>query len=167
MVFLLFFSRKKMEMRLSKNFTLAELTATSHGKLQDAPSLEVIQNLQHLCIHVLQPLRDAIGRPVYITSGYRSAKLNARVGGVKNSYHLRGLAADIHVDNEEHAKALFEILKKNQYVDSVLREPTPNPASVANGGFAPLCGAAATPVAALKPQPPKKRGVRSRIVRGL
>ena len=108
--------------RLSPNFTLAELTATSHKKLQDAPSLEVIQNLQHLCIHVLQPLRDAIGRPVYITSGYRSAKLNAKVGGVKNSYHLRGLAADIHVDNEEHAKVLFEILKKNQYVDSVLRE---------------------------------------------
>ena len=111
-----------MNMKLSKNFSLAEMVAPSHKKLQDAPSMEVIQNLQHLCIHVLQPLRDAIGRPVYITSGYRSAKLNARVGGVPNSYHLRGLAADIHVDNEEHAKVLFEILKKNQYVDSVLRE---------------------------------------------
>ena len=111
-----------MEMRLSKNFTLAELTATSHGKLQDTPSLEVIQNLQHLCIHVLQPLRDAIGRPVYVTSGYRSAKLNARVGGVPNSYHQRGLAADIHVDNEEHAKVLFDILKQNKYVDMVLME---------------------------------------------
>ena len=84
--------------------------------------MEVIQNLQHLCIHVLQPLRDAIGRPVYITSGYRSAKLNARVGGVPNSYHLRGLAADIHVDNEEHAKAIFDILKKNPYVHRVIIE---------------------------------------------
>ena len=109
-------------MRLSKNFTLAELTATSHRKLQDTPSLEVIRNMQYLCIHVLQPLRDAIGRPVYITSGYRSAKLNARVGGVKNSYHLRGLAADIHVDNEEHAKVIFEILKKNPFVHRVLIE---------------------------------------------
>ena len=108
--------------KLSPNFTLAEMVATSYGKLQDAPSMEVIQNLQHLCIHVLQPLRDAIGRPVYITSGYRSAKLNARVGGVKNSYHLRGLAADIHVDNEEHAKALFDILKRNTYVGKVLIE---------------------------------------------
>ena len=60
-----------MEMRLSRNFTLEELTATSHSKLQDTPTLVVIQNLQKLCIHVLQPLRDAIGRPVYITSGYR------------------------------------------------------------------------------------------------
>ena len=111
-----------MNMKLSKNFSLAEMVATSHKKLQDAPSVDVIQNLQHLCIHVLQPLRDAIGRPVYITSGYRSAKLNARVGGVPNSYHLRGLAADIHVDNEEHAKVLFEILKKNPYVHRVLIE---------------------------------------------
>ncbi|MBR5697563.1 MAG: hypothetical protein IKX44_02930 [Prevotella sp.] len=43
-------------MKLSKNFTLEELTATSHRKLQDAPSMEVIRNLQNLCIHVLQPL---------------------------------------------------------------------------------------------------------------
>ena len=111
-----------MTIRLSPNFTLAEMVATSHKKLQDAPSMEVIQNLQHLCIHVLQPLRDAIGRPVYITSGYRSAKLNAKVGGVPNSYHLRGLAADIHVDNEEHAKVLFEILKKNPFVHRVIIE---------------------------------------------
>lgn len=109
-------------MKLTRNFTLAEMVATSYGKLQDTPSMEVIKNLQYLCIHVLQPLRDAIGRPVYITSGYRSAKLNARVGGVKNSYHLRGLAADIHVDNEEHAKVLFDILKLNPYVHRVIIE---------------------------------------------
>ena len=149
-----------MTIRLSPNFTLAEMVATSHKKLQDAPSLEVIQNLQHLCIHVLQPLRDAIGRPVYVTSGYRSAKLNARVGGVKNSYHLRGLAADIHVDNEEHAKVLFDILKQNKYVDMVLMEAPPRPALRREWGFAPLCGAAATPVAALKtPVAPEGREV--------
>ena len=122
-----------MKMKLSRNFTLAEMVATSHRKLQDTPTLDVIQNLQKLCVHVLQPLRDAIGRPVYITSGYRSAKLNARVGGVKNSYHLRGLAADIHVDNEEHAKVIFEILKKNPYVGKVLKEPTPNPSLKGRG----------------------------------
>lgn len=69
-------------MRLSKNFTLEELMATSHGKLQDMPTGEVILNLTFLCARVLQPLRDAIGRPVYINSGYRSKRLNARVGGV-------------------------------------------------------------------------------------
>ena len=111
-----------MVMKLSKNFTLQELMATSHGKLQDMPTGEVILNLTFLCARVLQPLRDAIGRPVYINSGYRSKSLNARVGGVPNSYHLRGLAADIHVDNDEHAKVLFDILKQNKWVDLVLKE---------------------------------------------
>ena len=96
--------------------------ATSHRKLQDTPTLDVVQNLQKLCVLVLQPLRDALGAPVYINSGYRSKRLNARVGGVPNSRHLRGLAADIHVDNDEHAKVLFDILKQNKYVDLVLKE---------------------------------------------
>ena len=117
-------------MKLSRNFTLEEMVATSHRRLQDAPSLEVIRNLQYLCIHVLQPLRDTIGAPVYINSGYRSKKLNAKVGGVPNSYHLRGLAADIHVDNEEHARVLFDILKQNKYVDMVLMEAPPRPSPV-------------------------------------
>ena len=109
-------------MKLSKNFTLEEMVATSHGKLQDTPTLAAQQNLQKLCVLVLQPLRDAIGRPVYINSGYRSKRLNARVGGVPNSYHLRGLAADIHVDNDEHAKVLFDILRQNKWVDMLIME---------------------------------------------
>lgn len=118
--------------RLSKNFTLEEMVATSHGKLQDTPSGEVIRNLTFLCERVLQPLRDAVGRPVYVNSGYRSRRLNARVGGVPNSYHLRGLAADIHVDNEEHAKVLFDILKQNKWVDLVMREPSTRSSSAAS-----------------------------------
>ena len=90
--------------RLSKNFTLEEMVATSHKGLQDTPTLAVVQNLQKLCVLVLQPLRDAIGRPVYINSGYRSKRLNARVGGVPNSRHLQGRAADIHCDNLDYAK---------------------------------------------------------------
>ena len=97
-------------MKLSKNFTLEEMVATSHKGLQDTPTLEVVQNLQKLCVLVLQPLRDAIGRPVYINSGYRSKRLNARVGGVPNS--------------------------RNPNVDKVLLErkrPTPNPSREGGG----------------------------------
>ncbi len=149
-----------MTMRLSRNFSLAELVATSHPRLQDTPTLAVVQNLQKLCVLVLQPLRDAIGRPVYINSGYRSKRLNARVGGVLNSRHLQGKAADIHCDNLDYAKVIFDILRQNKYVDKVLIErkrPTPN-SSVANGGFAPLRGAAATPVAALKTPVASRKG---------
>ena len=139
-------------MKLSKNFTLEEMVATSHKRLQDTPTLDVVQNLQKLCVLVLQPLRDTLGAPVYINSGYRSKRLNARVGGVPNSRHLQGRAADIHCDNLDYAKVIFDILKQNKWVDKVIierRRPTPN-SSVANEGFAPLGGAAATPVAALK-----------------
>ncbi len=110
------------KMRLSKNFTLEEMVATSHKGLQDTPTLDVIQNLQRLCVLVLQPLRDAIGRPVYINSGYRSERLNARVGGVPNSRHLQGRAADIHCDNLDYAKVLFDILKQNPNVDKAIIE---------------------------------------------
>ena len=89
--------------------------------------MEVIQNLQHLCIHVLQPLRDTVGAPVYINSGYRSKRLNARVGGVPNSYHLLGKAADIHCDNLAYAKVIFDILKQNPNVGKVLIEASPGP----------------------------------------
>ena len=51
-------------MKLSKNFTLEEMVATSHKRLQDTPTLDVVQNLQKLCVLVLQPLRDTLGAPV-------------------------------------------------------------------------------------------------------
>ncbi len=111
-----------MTMKLSRNFTLAEMVVTSHKRLQDTPTLEVVQNLQKLCVLVLQPLRDSLGAPVYINSGYRSKRLNARVGGVLNSRHLQGKAADIHCDNLDYAKVLFDILKQNPNVDKVLIE---------------------------------------------
>ena len=123
-------------MRLSKNFTLEEMVATSHRRLQDTPALEVVQNLQKLCVLVLQPLRDTIGAPVYINSGYRSKRLNARVGGVPNSRHLQGRAADIHCDNLDYAKVIFDILRQNKYVDKVIiekRRPTPNPSRKGGG----------------------------------
>ena len=103
-------------MKLSPNFTLEELTRTSYPRLQDVPTELQVMNMVYLCAAVLQPLRDELGRPVSITSGYRSARLNAHVGGVPNSAHLNGLAADIHVDR----------LKALPAVDSVLFEHAKN-----------------------------------------
>ena len=97
-------------MKLSPNFTLEELTRTSYPRLQDVPTELQVMNMVYLCAAVLQPLRDELGRPVSITSGYRSARLNAHVGGVPNSAHLNGLAAELKalpaVDSVlfEHAK---------------------------------------------------------------
>ena len=87
-------------MRLSANFTLAELTvseiAARHG-LDNTPPPEVIENLK-LLAQSLQTLRSFFGNnAIIVTSGYRSPEVNQKVGGSKNSDHLRGLAADFIV----------------------------------------------------------------------
>lgn len=109
-------------MKLSPNFTLEELTRTSYPRLQDTPPVEVVCSLVFLCAVALQPLRDFLGEPVSISSGYRSAALNSKVGGVSGSFHRRGLAADIVVCSEDDARRKFEFLRQLPYVDSVLFE---------------------------------------------
>lgn len=108
--------------KITSNFTLEELVATSYKSLQDKPTAQTIINLTCLCCYILQPLRDSIQTPVTVTSGYRSVKLNRYVGGVADSKHLQGLAADLHINSKEHAKKIFDILKKNEHVDVCLFE---------------------------------------------
>lgn len=86
-------------MRLSQNFTLAELiasqTATRRG-LDNSPSSEHVENLRLLTENVLQRVRNNFG-PTVVTSGYRSPDLNRAVGGSTNSQHSNGQAADFKV----------------------------------------------------------------------
>ena len=86
-------------MRLSEHFTLGELTrsatADRHGLTNHPVEEAHLINLRALCMRVLQPLRDHVGRPVTVTSGYRSPSVNALVGGVADSQHTMGQAADI------------------------------------------------------------------------
>lgn len=79
-------------MNLTKNFTKAEFESKDGSPMP----LDVLQNIQVLA-EQLQVLRDEIGKPISITSGYRSPNHNARIGGAKHSYHVRGMAADIQV----------------------------------------------------------------------
>lgn len=84
-------------MRLSANFTLAELTvsqtAARHG-FDNTPPPEVVANLKRLA-GTLQQVRSLLGnKPILVSSAYRSQKVNALVGGSRNSDHMRGLAAD-------------------------------------------------------------------------
>lgn len=85
-------------MQLSENFSLAEMcfsqTATRAG-INNRPDGMVTARLRALCENVLQPLRDAVGAPIRVTSGYRSPVLNARIGGSATSQHRLGEAADI------------------------------------------------------------------------
>lgn len=83
---------------------------------------EVVENLRALCTEVLEPLRKRVGR-VIVTSGYRCQELNRAVGGVWNSQHLKGEAADIFVPDTATAMRYGHILERHSAVQQLLLEP--------------------------------------------
>ncbi|MGN1228114.1 MAG: D-Ala-D-Ala carboxypeptidase family metallohydrolase [Prevotella sp.] len=117
-------------MRLSKNFTYEELIHSNVAErkgLKNRPKTKeeekkVIENLRALCIEVLQPLRDYLGKSVVISSGYRCTEVNKAVGGVKGSQHLKGEAADIHVENTEHLLKIMHYIMDETDFDQLIWE---------------------------------------------
>jgi len=91
-----------MATQITKNFTIEELchsnTAVARG-IKNIPDEVQTENLKTLAINLLQPLRDIWGKPMAVNSGFRSEETNKAVGGVSNSQHKEGKAADIRVDN--------------------------------------------------------------------
>jgi hypothetical protein len=105
-------------MKLSANFSLAELTKTNVRQFDNTPSMQVIDNLQVLVDSVLQPIRNKFG-PVTVTSGYRSPEVNKAIGGSATSDHCFGFAADFEVagvDNKELARWVADNLKFKQLI---------------------------------------------------
>lgn len=106
-------------------FSLEEFTRSSTAqrlKIDNSPSDEVVRNIQYGVQMVLDPLRRIIRTPIIITSGFRCSTLNKAVGGVANSWHTKGNAADLRINNEEEAKAIFQALKTLPSVDTILFE---------------------------------------------
>ena len=96
-------------MELSNNFTLHEVsksqTATRKG-IDNEPGTVEIENLIHLAKTILQPVREHFGKPVMISSGYRSPALCEAIGSSAKSQHAKGEAADFEIngiDNKELA----------------------------------------------------------------
>lgn len=82
----------------SKYFKLEELLQSDTAlaaSIENLPSWSDVENLKKLAVLVLDPIRQAWGQPLKVTSGYRSPQLNAAVGGVPTSGHLEGCAADL------------------------------------------------------------------------
>lgn len=84
---------------ISENFSFSEFERSDTAKKRDIINVistaKVRDSIQALVINVLQPLRTAVGIPMPINSGYRCPELNAAVGGVPTSQHMKGEAADI------------------------------------------------------------------------
>ena len=83
-----------------KYFELTELLKSDTAltkRIDNSPTWEVVQNLDELVTEILDPLREAYGRAIKVSSGYRCKKLNAAVQGAATSVHQKGYAADLQV----------------------------------------------------------------------
>lgn len=114
-------------MNLSKNLTLFEMIRSDMAKrkgVSNQPTPEHIENMKVLAEKIFQPIREHFGVPIYITSGYRSAALNKKIGGSRNSQHLTGEAMDIDMDGHPHVSnvQVFNWIRANLIFDQLIWE---------------------------------------------
>ena len=108
------------------HFSIEEMYASDTAKrlgINNKPSLQQTINLVYLCAYVLEPLRVAMGMPIKISSGFRCQELNKKVGGVYNSQHLKGQAADIDIQGDmAFGKKIFEYIRDHLPFDQLIWE---------------------------------------------
>ena len=110
-------------MKLSKNFTLSELTKSQTAvrkNIKNEPSTAHVENLIHLAETVLQPIRDHFGKPVVISSGYRSPELCEAIGSSSKSQHARGEAADFEIMGVDNMQLAMWINKNTDFDQLIL-----------------------------------------------
>lgn len=111
--------------KLSKYFSFTEMTrseAAARKGFDNTPPPEAIANLTALCVNVLDPLREAIGRPVRVNSGFRGIQANRAVGGSSSSQHTKGEAADVEVDGFDNKKLAQAIVDLKLRFDQLILE---------------------------------------------
>ena len=111
--------------RLSPHFKLSEFTKSITAErlgISNKPDYEQVLAMRQLCREVLEPLRQYYGKPIRITSGFRCPELNEAVGGVGNSQHQYGEAADLSVPSEQVARQWFQWIVRNTDFDQLLFE---------------------------------------------
>lgn len=97
-------------------FTIKEMTKSRTAELyyiDNTPTKAIIENLKKV-MYILDMVRVHMEKPILINSGYRCEKLNEIVGGVQESMHTKGLAADFRTRKKEDINIMFEFLKENQ-----------------------------------------------------
>ena len=107
---------------MTPHFTLAELTHTDHRTLDNTPDPAALANLQRLAVF-LELVKDRLGgRAVMITSGYRSAAVNASCGSRKSSQHRVGCAADVRVPGMTPNDVVRAVMASGLAYDQIIRE---------------------------------------------
>ena len=118
-----------MNVPVTMHFTMEEMYASATAKrlgIDNKPSVQKMINLVYLCAYVLEPLRVAMNEPIKIGSGYRCEALNKAVGGVYNSQHMKGQAADLCIDGDlKKGRRWFEYIKNHLPFDQLIWEKNP------------------------------------------
>jgi hypothetical protein len=113
-------------MQLSENLSLAEVIRSETAKrkgVSNMPTPEHIENFKKLAENIFQPIRKHFGKPIHISSGYRSDALNKAIGGSKTSQHCKGEAIDIDMDGTSITNAqVFNFIKDNLNFDQMIWE---------------------------------------------
>ena len=122
-----------MNTPVTMHFTIEEMYASDTAKrlgIDNKPTTQKMINLVYLCAFVLEPLRVAMNEPIKIGSGYRCEKLNKAVGGVYNSQHLKGQAADLCIDGDiQKGRRWFNYIKDHLPFDQLIWEHNPKTGS--------------------------------------
>ena len=119
-------------MKLSKNFSLDELTKSQTALrmgIDNEPTPGDLYNLSQLCDNILQPVRKHFGKPVTVSSGYRSVALCEAIGSSAKSQHAKGEAADFEImgiDNKEVAVWIRDNLDFDQLILEFYKDGEPS-----------------------------------------
>jgi hypothetical protein len=113
-------------MQLSKHLALAEVTRSESAKrlgISNMPTEQHIKNFKLLAEKVFEPIREHFGKPILISSGYRSQALNAAIGGSLSSQHCQGEALDLDMDGTDITnKQIFDFIKNHLEFDQLIWE---------------------------------------------
>jgi len=104
---------------ISQHITYAEATRTS-AQADNNPNAEQLEAMKLLAANVFEPLRSVVGKPIIITSMFRSAKVNQLIGGSATSQHCKGEAMDIKLPGQN--RSLFEIILNQLPFDQLIWE---------------------------------------------
>ena len=110
------------EIRLSPHFMLSEFLNLKKYP-ENIPTMQVVANLTYGCHLLLEPARLEVG-PIIINSSFRCEAVNRKVGGVRNSQHLIGQAADIRPKDPTQFQRLVDFLKTHDLTDQLLAGST-------------------------------------------
>ena len=115
-------------MKLSKNLSLKECLISETAKrlgIKNEPHDDwVSEHLRSVAENIFQPLRDGLGVPIYVSSGYRSPELNTAIGGSSRSQHMEGRALDLDADvfGDTSNCDIFHYIKNNLTFDQLIWE---------------------------------------------